>query len=189
MKKSHGLWLIGALLILNAENISRSESFRPGTHSLRLAAAATQGLSPEQIRQLKALGIKIMLPSYIPKGYKVYSVFAETVPGKSLGSGPRYTVNYTGPNAEMFALEAASSGIGDPPADKWLTLQHPQLGKMTVVTIEREAGKTIFLTDWIGKGPFYHLVSPAMVNRKLQPQPVSRTEFLKLARSLAFVKL
>ncbi|HEY9842025.1 MAG: hypothetical protein ACAI44_01270 [Candidatus Sericytochromatia bacterium] len=189
MKKSHWLWVLGALLILNAENISKSESSRPESSSLRLAAAANHGLSPEQTRQLKALGIKIMLPAYIPKGYKVYSVSAETVPGKSPGSGPRYTVNYTGPNAEMFALEATSSGVGDPPADKWVTLQHPQLGKMTVVTIQRDAGKTFFVTDWIGKGPFYHLLSPAMVNRKLQPQPVSRTEFLKLARSLAFVKL
>lgn len=181
-----GLLLIGATTAVHAQDIAGEQA-----QAFQLAASnlTTQGINAEQAKQLKALGIKILVPGYIPKGYRLYGVFAENR-GGGPGGGPSYTISYTSETtAEMFAVVAASSGIGSAPADKTQKVWNGELGNITVLTQMREGAKPFLMTDWIGKGPFYQVTSPAMVNRKLMPQPLAEAEFLKIVKSLTTLSL
>lgn len=155
--------------------------------------ASASGLDAAQLKQLRALNIRIMVPAPLPKGFHVYAVSTDHQPAGP-GGGPGYKIAYAeDSSARMFAIEALSSGIGDPPADSETKVWNGQFGQ--IYALAQLPGKSLpqgespfYLTSWIGKGPYYHLSSPAMVNRKLKPQPVSSREFNQLIQSLTWLK-
>lgn len=178
-------WFLFSLFIAVSSGQNAIAETRPAQVSH--APSPAHGLNPEQLKKLRAMGIKVMVPGYVPQGFKVYSVYTSLNPGKGPGSGPNYTIAYTGTDAAMFAIEAVSSGIGGPPADRTVNVNHSQWGNWPLLIQNSNREKPFYLSEWIGKGPFYHVMSPALVNRKLQPQPVSEAEMIKIMQGIYFL--
>lgn len=63
------------------------------------------GLSSAQRKKLTNLHMRIIVPGYLPAGYRVASV--------EVTKGDGYTIDYKGPNGGEFIIETASEGIGD----------------------------------------------------------------------------
>ncbi len=63
------------------------------------------GLSSAQRKKLTNLHMRIIVPGYLPAGYRVSSV--------EVTKGDGYTIDYKGPKGGEFIIETASEGIGD----------------------------------------------------------------------------
>lgn len=178
-------WLLCSMLcgLWGGQTAFAEQRFTQVSHTTSLS----HGLKAEQLQKLRSLGIKVMVPGYVPKGFTVYSVYTTINPGKGPGSGPSYTIAYTGTDAKMFAIEAVSGGIGGPPADRTVNVTHPQWGNWPLLIQDRHRKKPFYLSEWIGQGPFYHVMSPAIVNRKLQPQSVTEAEMIKIMQGLYYL--
>lgn len=81
-------------------------------------SAEAPTLSTKDQIALKALGIKIAVPTYVPTGYTVKKVEVEPCPkGSSCRSGPKYSIAYRNAVAKdscFFAIEATGGGVGGP---------------------------------------------------------------------------
>jgi hypothetical protein len=90
-------------------------------------AAQAPTLSTQDQTKLKALGIKIAVPTYVPPGYTVRKVEVTPCPAgsprspkgtcRSGGFGPKYSIAYRNAVAKdscFFAVEAMGGGAGGP---------------------------------------------------------------------------
>jgi len=88
---------------------------------------ATQ-LRPEHLKKLEQTKMKVVTPSYLPKGFKVYDVKTEN----NGRFGYSYSITYHGPGGAEIKVNAASGGIGDViPDGKYETIKfnNPVFGK------------------------------------------------------------
>ncbi len=92
------------------------------TFTSAATAAEAPTLSPQDQTALKALGIVIAVPTYVPTGYAVKKVEVEPCPAGSerslkgtCGFGPSYSIAYRNAVAKdscFFAIEATGGGAG-----------------------------------------------------------------------------
>jgi len=91
------------------------------------ADPATQ-LRPEHLKKLAQTKMKVVTPSYLPKGFKFYDVTTEN----NGRFGYSYCIIYHGPGGAELKVDAASGGIGDViPDGKYETIKfnNPVFGK------------------------------------------------------------
>ncbi|MEG4417134.1 hypothetical protein QUA70_00810 [Microcoleus sp. LAD1_D5] len=121
---------------------------------------ANAQLSDRQTNQLKSLGVKVAIPSYVPAGFKVASVQVKPCPSGVRRFCPNYAIIYRNPNNSCFAIESTGGGIGDMPStdlERDYPVNNSILGKGAVLKYrknDRLSGPTLIGT-WMGKGPFY----------------------------------
>lgn len=159
----------------------------PVPYPLAGLTPAQAGFTPEQTAQLQALGIKIIVPGYIPPGFRVYSVWTQKS-NRETDAGPQYKIAYTARDSgEMFAVVGVSKGVRTSPAGQVETVRNLEFGPLKVFSQQPGSGPYL-LSQWLGQGPFYQVESPALVNRKLQPQIISLAEFKKVCQFLTVLK-
>jgi len=88
-------------------------------------AHAEPGLDAAQLAKLKKFGPKVVVPAFVPPGFKVGQVKVDIDPR----FGNSYNLIYNGPNQARFTVQGANGGIGDGPDGKPYPFQSPLLGK------------------------------------------------------------
>jgi hypothetical protein len=142
--------------ILAAASIQSVTAERPNQGQF---LANTQ-LSDRQTNQLKSLGVKVAIPSYIPAGFQVASVQVKPCPSGVRRFCPDYAIIYRNPNNSCFAIESTGGGIGDMPSadlEQSYPVNNSILGKSAVLKYrknDRLSGSTL-IGSWMGQGPFY----------------------------------
>lgn len=107
-------------------------------HSSVLAAQdALSGLSLAQRASLKALGIHIAVPSYVPRGFKVSQVIAERCPANMprqglCREGPYYSIVYRDPTNTCLIINAVGGGVGGGDDEFQFTTKTKLLGEVTI---------------------------------------------------------
>lgn len=146
--------IISAILATSVQSVTAERS----TNQEQLLANAQ--LSDRQTNQLKSLGVKVAIPSYVPAGFKVASVQVKPCPSGVRRFCPNYAIIYRNPNNSCFAIESTGGGIGDMPSaglERDYPVNNSILGKGAVLKYrknDRLSGPTLIGT-WMGKGPFY----------------------------------
>ncbi|MBE9185260.1 hypothetical protein IQ270_11175 [Microcoleus sp. LEGE 07076] len=121
---------------------------------------ANTQLSDKQTNQLKSLGTKVAIPSYVPDGFQVASVQVKPCPSGVRRFCPNYAIIYRNPNNSCFAIESTGGGIGDMPStdlERSYPVNNSILGKSAVLKYRKNprlSGPTL-TGNWMGKGPFY----------------------------------
>ena len=82
------------------------------------APAHPGGLTPAQIQKLNLLGLRIAVPTYLPRGFQASSV--EIKPGRGPGR-PGYTISYRGPGNTCFTINSGRGGLGGPSMEGYQT--------------------------------------------------------------------
>ncbi|MEG4484573.1 hypothetical protein [Microcoleus sp. D2_18a_B4] len=121
---------------------------------------ANAQLSDRQTNQLKSLGTKVAIPSYIPAGFQVASVQVKPCPSGVRRFCPNYAITYRNSNNSCFAIESTGGGIGDMPSadlEQEYAVNNRILGKSALLKYRKNprlSGPTL-TGSWMGKGPFY----------------------------------
>jgi len=104
-----------------------------------VAASPLRHLTTEQSRSLKTLGIRIAVPSYVPRGFTVSSVKTEPCPAKSQRTatgvcrfGPTYQILYRNPQRTCFEISAVGGGLGGADPEFVFPVESQLLGKTTI---------------------------------------------------------
>ncbi|MEG5040987.1 MULTISPECIES: hypothetical protein [unclassified Microcoleus] len=146
--------LISAILATSIQSVTAERS----TNQEQLLANAQ--LSDRQTNQLKSLGVKVAIPSYVPAGFKVASVQVKPCPSGVRRFCPNYAIIYRNPDNSCFAIESTGGGIGDMPSaglERDYPVNNSILGKGALLKYRKNArlsGPTL-IGSWMGKGPFY----------------------------------
>lgn len=116
--------------------------------SLPINTAINQSAAAQtaaQIRQLKAVGIPVVMPTEVPRGFKLtdFKVNITTSPSNPEGIQSNYDATYKGSNSCEIGVNGANGGWGAPgPVRQW-EVNTSLLGK-------------IILEEWEGyEGPNY----------------------------------
>ncbi|MCU0545563.1 MAG: hypothetical protein MUE44_25900 [Oscillatoriaceae cyanobacterium Prado104] len=160
----------------------------------RQLLANTQ-LSQTQINQLKSLGVKIAIPSYIPAGFQVASVQVKPCPSGIRRFCPDYAIIYRNSNNSCFAIESTGGGIGDMPSDNLeqsYPVNNPILGKSALLNYRKNSrfSGPILTGSWMGKGPFYRFTGAGsrLVNAELSNcSDISPQEAVRVWESLRYL--
>jgi len=139
-------------------------------------------LSPAQLQILKATGLKVATPSYVPSGFQLDEIQVNARRNSRVG-GLGYLMIYRKLDRDSsqdfcFAIEATSGGIGDlPSGEKSFLVNNPTYGKTTLNLGKYGAANATLLSSWMGgdRGPFYRFagagVNPALSRcRNISPQ-------------------
>lgn len=109
--------------------------FNPSTARATPLGQLTAG----QGRSLKALGIKVAVPTYVPSGFKVVSVKTEPCPANAQRTktgvcrfGPTYRILYRNPQRTCFAIDEVGGGLGGPDPEFVLPVEVKLLGKTSL---------------------------------------------------------
>lgn len=86
---------------------------------------ADPGLDASQLAKLKKFGSKVVIPAFVPPGFKVAQVKVDLDPR----FGNSYNIIYSGPNRARFTVQGANGGIGDGPDGQPHPFHSPLLGK------------------------------------------------------------
>lgn len=113
------------------------------------------GLSKDQVRLLKSLGVSVAVPEYIPDGFSVEKVIA-TISQRGVGGGPGYRIIYASRARKGFVVESVSGGIGSPEADHVVPVVNPIYGE-TFVGVYKFDGQKSMAGDWVGDGPYFRV--------------------------------
>lgn len=82
------------------------------TTPIPLKKKSIHQLSKSHITILKALGYPIVVPGYLPRGFKIESVKGEDVPLDVPGGGAQYTLKYGDGQGGQFSISGGVSGFG-----------------------------------------------------------------------------
>jgi len=78
--------------------------------SVKPQGTATNGLSSRQWEMLSGLGIPVILPRYLPDGFRVAEVWATSIP-PTLAGGPNYSVTYSN-GRSSFKFQSKNGVVG-----------------------------------------------------------------------------
>lgn len=134
-------WLLAVLLLLCHPSLAQDEPLH--------------GLSKDQVKLLKSLGVSVAVPEYLPEGFSVHKVIA-TIARRGVGGGPGYRIIYSTRTRKGFVVESVSGGIGSPEADQVIPVVNPVYGE-TFVGVYKFDGQKSIAGDWIGDGPFFRV--------------------------------
>lgn len=96
------------------------------------------GMTSAQQIALKALGSKVVVPGYVPTGFRVVKVTTEcplkerTANPNKCRFGPNYAIIYRSPQNACFAIEGASGGLGDVDGEYKVPVNSKLLGSTTL---------------------------------------------------------
>lgn len=145
------------------------------------APASAAGLKAADASKLKKLGVKIVIPTYLPAGFTLKSLQVE--PKGNYGKS--YTLEYSGAGQQSFRVLMCTEGYGGtPPGDQEQSFTNPLFGKARLnwSAATRSFPNSIFVTDWVsqvrGKTPVY----------RVDGKDVSPEEAIKIAESLRLLK-
>ncbi|MEG3876414.1 hypothetical protein QT972_03380 [Microcoleus sp. herbarium7] len=154
MRSPITITIITAILAASIQSVTTAQ--RPNQDQL----LANAQLSDRQTNQLKSLGTKVAIPSYIPAGFKVASVQVKPCPSGVRRFCPDYAIIYRNSNNSCFAIESTGGGIGDMPSadlERSYPVNNSILGKSAVLKYRKNprlSGPTL-IGSWMGQGPFY----------------------------------
>lgn len=162
---------------------------------------ATQSVpqfSAEQIQQLRGVGIKIAVPTYVPSGFQIGSV-------RNISDAyyKGYKILYRRGDNTCFSIEAITGGIGDDPDLEHYLSYHSQLfgdgklgyGKYTDSSLRQQSPQYEMSTGWMPADNFHtfyrfnganladgHPVKP-QCNKDITP-----TEAIRVIESLNYLQ-
>ena len=129
------------------------------------------GMTNAQHSDLKALGIKVAVPGYIPRGFRVAKVTTQcpAIVKGNCRPGPSYAIIFRSPAGTCFVIEGAAGGIGDVNLEQTVPVTSKLFGPTKIGLLnsrwpERSDPKTDGLfTDWLARSahsaPVYRLYS------------------------------
>jgi hypothetical protein len=178
-------------------------------------APSTAGIPalPESAQQqLKSLGIRIAVPTYIPPGYRWQTVVTEPCPaGARVDSNgvcrfrPGYSIVYSNPqNNSCFVVEATGGGVGGVASDFAHSFNAPLFAGQTSISfgglrmaanpkkaIASDLRRTydVVYGDWLGTSPFYRVSTfyPRSVKACTTPRGLTPLEAQKVTVSLRWL--
>jgi hypothetical protein len=128
------------------------------------------GMTKAQHAALNSSGIKVAVPGYIPKGFRVVDV--TTCPSKRTNNcrpGPTYEIVFRSPVGTCFVIEGVSGGIGDGNLEQTVTVKSKLFGPIKIGLNNSRYPKrsdanidpifTEWLTQSLRSGPFYKFYS------------------------------
>ena len=138
------------------------------------AAASAPGLSAQQVGALGALGVRVALPTYVPAGYSLEEVRITPceyhVSRRSCSSGPDYIVRYHNGDA-WFSFEETTGDLGGTSLTYKTFVKTKIFGTvplrfgsggdgigLTPSASDLQAVQREVYCDWLGAGPYYHLI-------------------------------
>jgi len=140
-----------------AQSENEHSSYAPTVFQNKAIQSVPQ-FSPEQIQQLRGVGIKIAVPTYIPQGFQVGSV-RNTSDAHYKG----YKILYRRADNTCFSIEAITGGIGDDPELEHYLSYRSQLfgdgklgyGKYTDSNLRQEFPQEEMTTGWMPADNFH----------------------------------
>lgn len=138
-------------------------------------------LSPDQLQQLEALGVEVVVPGVVPAAFSVADIQANPGSGSGPDGGASYSIVYRDGENHCFAIEFAAGGIGDMPAVEHQVPISPPLfseqdyslyyGQYVDPQLRAQFPESDLHTDWMAGGQgFYRLIGAAYINSTLLPQ-------------------
>lgn len=160
-------------------------------------------LSPEQVNQLKALGAEVVVPGVVPPTFSVAEIRGKAATGDGPDGGAAYSILYRDGGNRCFAIEFASSGIGDMPATEQRLPIAPPLFEnkgygLNYGLYQDEGLRSQFpdpelYTDWLtNEAGAYRLIGASYINAAFPSQApcqdISPEEAKQIAESLTVIE-
>ncbi len=98
-------------------------------------AAANHGLNAGQINKIRSLGLKVVVPGYLPAGFKLSKFDSGMDEMGNDQKSPYYHIAYVGPKNQSFYLcggETCSWGADNEGAQSRKTLNHALFSRLTL---------------------------------------------------------
>ena len=121
-------------------------------------------ITPSLQKSLKSLGIKIAIPQYVPKGFRVATIKTEPCPaGTPVNANgvcrfrPSYAVLYRNAQNHCFAVNAIGGGIGGPNGRYTRAVNTKILGMVDVNVDTSNGAASQSITTAIANTPQKHL--------------------------------
>lgn len=149
-------------------------------------------LTELQRQLLESSGLQIVVPSYVPSGFRLRKVQIE-VEGEARVGGVDYSLifqKYDSNSGEIlcFAIQATNGGVGDlPEGEKTYLVNSPTFGQSTIeYGLYGEAENLTLLGNWLGQGPLYRFVGAEVIPLLSRCQNISPEEAVKISESLRY---
>ena len=144
-------------------------------------AGAAESVPAADAARLRAIGIAVAVPAYVPPEFHLIRVDARGCPHDAQGHryrckyGPSYALHYAKDARSSFVIEETGGGIGDTGRDYRTTVHTRLFGPVTLYFETGQTGKGFgamkpsppalllayqesLISDWAGNGPFYHII-------------------------------
>ncbi|MEA5464771.1 hypothetical protein [Leptothoe sp. PORK10 BA2] len=151
-------------------------------------------LTQPQVNLLKASGIEVVMPTYVPSEFNLEYVNAELARYQGVG-GASYRIIFQKYDVETsrsfcFAIEATNGGIGDLPSGlASYSVASQELGESTLeYGIYGESSRPTLLGNWLGTGPFYRFVGSGVYSSLSRCDNISVQEAIKISESLQYLR-
>jgi hypothetical protein len=118
------------------------------------------GMTDAQRTTLKSLGMKIIVPGYVPKGFQVVGITARPCAPSGCGRGkPEYSITYLSPRKACFEIEGTSGGLGGPALERAVPVTSKVFGATEVGFYPGNSLSSDWLSLSPSSGPYYRLSS------------------------------
>ena len=166
------------------------------------SAQANAQLTRNQIVKLRSASVPIVVPQYVPLGFRVTDVSVDTLDRRF---GPHYSINYKNAEDVCFSVMFTGGGVGGESYDYRLPIQTKLLGKLSLTfgsQVVRSAKRPsqselnsrypVLLTDWAQlpgtQRGYYNLQSEmAGAGEKAGCKTITPREAIRIAQSLTLL--
>lgn len=185
-------WINCLLIVLFALVIAAWPGAVFGSDNSISIAGEKAGLDAKQVQALKSPGIEILVPSYIPDGFKVSAARVQWRDEKKK-LGPSYMIAYKGPGKKAFVVESGSGkDIRSPDLKKFKQADKAlvSISGSEVPIFMKLSGKTgFFVSDWIrANNHYYRLTGAGSIPETRDSISVGVKEAKKILESLRYLK-
>ena len=164
------------------------------------SAQANAQLTRNQIVKLRSASVPIVVPQYVPLGFRVTDVSVDTLDRRF---GPHYSINYKNAEDVCFSVMFTGGGVGGGNYDYLLPIQTKLFGKLPLIfgyQVARNAKRPseselnsrypTLLTEWAhlpgSQRGFYSLQSyTTEAGEKAGCKTITPREAIKIAQSFA----
>ena len=94
------------------------------------SAQSTAQLTREQIARLRSANVPIVVPQYVPAGFRVADVNVDT---RDRRFGPHYSIDYKNAEQSCFSVIFTGGGIGGESYDYRLPIQTKLFGELSIM--------------------------------------------------------
>jgi len=146
------------------------------------------GMTDAQYATLKSLGMRIVIPSYVPQGFQVVGITTKPCsPGGCQRETPSYSITYRSPRKACFEIEGISRGMFGGPA---LERVVPATNKLFGSTEVGFYPNNHLSSDWMSlspsSGPHYRLYSRGETPRGCETR-ITPEEAVQIVESLEWL--